>query len=113
MRIYTIVLVLFAVWGTASAQKTEVTQGLTDQVRVSIFPNPATDYINLKMPGIDVRDAQVSMFSLIGNEVRIEQEVIDGEEIRLRVKDLPSGYYLLAIRHEEAGIQATRKFLKR
>lgn len=113
MRISTLVLILLASYGTASAQKSELAQGQTDPMRVSVYPNPASDFISLKVPGVAVRDARITVFSLIGNEVRVEQEIIDDEEIRLRVKDLPSGYYLLAVRHEEAGFQATRKFLKR
>ena len=113
MRISTLVLVLLALYGTASAQKSELAPGQIDPMRVSVYPNPASDFISLKVQGADVREARITVFSLIGNEVRVEQEIIDEEEIRLRVKDLPSGYYLLAIRHEDAGIQATRKFLKR
>lgn len=113
MRISTLVLVLLALYGAASAQKSELAQGQSDLIRVSVFPNPASDFISVKVPGVDVRDARVTVFSLIGNEVRVEQEILDTEEIRLRVKDLPSGYYLLAVRHEDSGIQATRKFLKR
>jgi hypothetical protein len=43
----------------------------------------------------------------------IESELIDAHEIRLRVKELPAGYYFLALRDEETHIKSTYKFLKR
>jgi hypothetical protein len=50
---------------------------------------------------------------VIGNAVEVETETIDDFEIRLKVKDLPVGYYLLALRDEESNSRSTIKFLKR
>ena len=43
----------------------------------------------------------------------VEKEVIDQHEIRLRVKDLPSGYYFLALKDDDTSLRSSFKFLKR
>jgi hypothetical protein len=42
-----------------------------------------------------------------------ESELIDEHEIRIKVKDLDTGYYLLALKDDHAKLQGTYKFLKR
>lgn len=81
--------------------------------RVSVFPNPATEFLIVSAEGLEVSDLRIGMFNIIGNEVSVEPEFSDGAEIRIRVKDLPSGYYLLSIRDEKTGQKTTKKFLKR
>jgi len=80
---------------------------------ISVYPNPATDFISVKSDAADLRSARFVLYTIIGNEVAIEPEFADEAEVRIRVKDLPSGYYLLAVRMEESGFRTTRKFLKK
>jgi hypothetical protein len=51
--------------------------------------------------------------NIIGNRINIETEVIDEHTLRVKVKDLASGYYLLAIKDPESKFRGTYKFLKR
>jgi hypothetical protein len=80
---------------------------------VSIFPNPAVEYLNVKFDNPIAKTAQLTVHNVIGNTVDVEAETIDEHEIRLKVKDLPVGYYLLAVRDEESNSRSTLKFLKR
>ena len=101
---------------SAQAQKEEMnpTGGPYTLINsVSIFPNPAFEYLNVKFEEPIAKKARLTVHNVIGNAVDVESETIDEHEIRLKVKDLPVGYYLLAVRDEESNSRSTIKFLKR
>jgi hypothetical protein len=108
----------FAVIGLSAQaqQKDEATSYGTPQLdprSVSIFPNPAVEYLNVKFENPIAKKAKLTVHNVIGNVVEVETETVDEFEIRLKVKDLPVGYYLLAVRDEESNSRSTIKFLKR
>jgi Secretion system C-terminal sorting domain len=80
---------------------------------VQLFPNPATDYLTIKFELPHAKTIKLAMNTIIGNSLEVEAEVVDDFEVRIKVRDLPSGYYLLAIHDGEANSQNTYKFLKR
>jgi hypothetical protein len=80
---------------------------------VSIFPNPAIEYLNIKFEDPIAKKARLTVHNVIGNAMEVESETIDDHEIRLKVKDLPVGYYLLAVRDDDSNSRSTIKFLKR
>jgi len=81
---------------------------------ISIYPNPvADDFVFVKMDDLDARQVKLTLYNIIGNEIRTEVEVLDQHEVRMRIKDLASGYYLIALRDEGSKFKGTFKFLKR
>ena len=80
---------------------------------VSVYPNPAIDFLNIKLSTLNARHATLKLYNILGNEIAAETEVVDDHEIRVRVKDLSTGYYLLAIRDDQTQFRGTYKFLKR
>lgn len=110
------VMFVLAAAVAAHGQKAELASGGFDPVNkptISVYPNPATEFISVKSDAGDLKSARFVLYTIIGNEVAVEPEMADESEVRIRVKDLPSGYYLLAIRNEESGFRTTRKFLKK
>lgn len=107
-------LLSFSVIGYGQTEGSPIYQevGFTDKL-VQMYPNPASDYLTVKLPTPDASSVQLAMHSVIGNSLNIEKEQIDAYEVRLRVKDLPSGYYFLSIKEENSGLKASYKFLKR
>jgi hypothetical protein len=79
---------------------------------VKFFPNPATEYLNVKFESSQAKDVKVTVHNIIGNVLDVESEVVEDQELRLKVKDLPSGVYLLALK-EDGRTQSCIKFLKR
>jgi hypothetical protein len=79
---------------------------------VKIFPNPAVDFLNVKFETPKAKSIKLTLHNIIGNIMEVESEVIDEYEIRLRVKDLPTGVYVLAVK-EDGAPQNSFKFLKR
>ncbi|HMP98785.1 MAG TPA: T9SS type A sorting domain-containing protein [Cyclobacteriaceae bacterium] len=80
--------------------------------KVEIFPNPATEFVRVKMENTDHRSLRVSVLNIIGNPVKVEVEQQE-EQIILSIKDLPAGYYLISLKSEESLFRGTYKFLKR
>ena len=80
---------------------------------VQAFPNPATEFLNVHFEQPQARKIKLMVYSIIGNTVDVETEIVDDFEIRLKVKDLSSGYYLLALSNPETSFKNTFKFLKR
>jgi len=77
-----------------------------------VYPNPAVDFVSLKFEQPVAKQVTVQLHSIIGNQLEVETEVVDDYELRLKVKDLPSGYYLLDVKLSGASHSAF-KFLKR
>jgi hypothetical protein len=116
-RIFTFLLVI-AFSGSAFAQLTEasnVPQSEKSDISKSItlYPNPTTEFVFVKLGLLNSSHTKLTLHNILGNELTIETEVVDEHEVRVRVKDLPTGYYLLAIRDEETSFRGTYKFLKR
>jgi hypothetical protein len=92
--------------GTAAGQK-------DPQIAVELYPNPATDFVTVSFVEPVAKQTRLMVHNIIGNALDVEVETIDDHEIRIRVKDLPVGYYLVAIRDEQTNGRSTLKFLKR
>jgi Secretion system C-terminal sorting domain len=115
-----ILLVLFAAMSVAaqgfngSKEDFSFQQFRTDPIRqVQIYPNPATEFINIKFEAPIANKVRVSVHNVIGNVMEVESESIDEHEIRVKVKDLSTGYYLLSVKDDRASLNSTYKFLKR
>lgn len=107
-------LLLIGVFGQLKAQKVDFSLASAEPLKaVSVFPNPATDVISVLFDQPLAGNSNLVMYTIIGNEVNIEPELVDDFEVRIRVRELPSGYYLLAVRNEKSGLKVTKKFLKR
>jgi hypothetical protein len=81
---------------------------------ITIYPNPATDYVNIKLNTLTASKVKITLYNILGSEIEIETEVLtDTNEVRVRVKELSIGYYLIAVREEQSQFRGTYKFLKR
>jgi Secretion system C-terminal sorting domain len=80
---------------------------------VHLFPNPVVEYLTIKFEEPVAKKTSLSLHNILGSSMETEREVIDDFEVRLRVKDLPTGYYLLSLKDEHTNQHGTFKFLKR
>jgi hypothetical protein len=117
MRIfYLIVICLCSLAFSANGQareEYEVQHGRVDGKSVHLFPNPAVDYVHVRIDKVPAKKITITVHNIIGNEVPVEIEIVSEHELRVRVKDLDSGYYLLAVKDEEDHFRGTYKFVKR
>lgn len=110
-----IFLIIFSFAVAAKGQSGfEVTTGQQDpQAKIQIYPNPAAEFLHVKLEGVKVGNLQIAVRNIIGNEMQAEIDFVGDDELRLRVKDFNTGYYLLALYDESSNFKGTYKFLKR
>jgi hypothetical protein len=114
-----LLLILFAthlVVGQANTNTKEdyAFQQRVDPIRmVQIYPNPATEFISIKFETPIANKVKLSVHNVIGNVMEAETEVVNEFELRVKVKEFSTGYYLLSIKDERASLNSTYKFLKR
>jgi hypothetical protein len=88
--------------------------GQPDPVKsVQIYPNPATEFLNVKLDAPNAKHAKLTCLNILGSAIELETEIVDDHEIRVRVKDLTSGYYFISVQDEKLKTKSTYKFLKR
>ena len=80
---------------------------------VEIYPNPATDFVNLKFEQPVANKVKLTLHNVIGNSLELESEILSDHEIKVRVKDYPTGYYLISVKDDRLSSAGTFKFLKR
>ena len=80
---------------------------------VSIFPNPAMEFVSVKFEAPVAKQVRLTVHNVIGNTMELDNEIIDEHEIKIRVKDLATGYYLISVKDERINFSGTYKFLKR
>lgn len=80
---------------------------------VELFPNPAVDFINVKIKDSELNNTQIELRSMIGNRVNIDLERISNKEYRVNLEGLSTGYYFLVVKDDFARFKTAIKFLKR
>jgi hypothetical protein len=118
MRALNLIMLLFLLVFASEATLAQGSEsGIPDRAdiakAVSVYPNPAVDFLNIKLTTLNAHHTKLTLYNILGNEISAETEIVDDHEIRVRVKDLSTGYYLLAVRDEQTQFRGTYKFLKR
>lgn len=80
---------------------------------VSIFPNPAVEYVSVKFEAPIAKQITITVHNVIGNAMDVDSELVDEHEIKIRIKDLSTGYYLISVKDAGLNLSYTYKFLKR
>ena len=80
---------------------------------VKLFPNPSVDYLQIEIKNSTLEDPRITLYNIIGNEITLEVEQKEEDVYEIQVKDLPPGYYLIAIKDEKSFFGETYKFVKR
>jgi hypothetical protein len=112
-----VILLILGFATYAQTRQETYTPAHAEQIDISktvhMYPNPAVDYITIKFDAFAAQDIRVSVHNIIGNVMDVESEILDEHEIRVKVKDLSAGYYLIALKDNSQRFQGTYKFLKK
>ena len=112
-KTFVIVFCLIASFITAFSQTKDEGAFASDPIKSAhVYPNPTSEFLNVKFESPTAKKSVFKIHNIIGNEMDVEAEVIDEFEVRFRVKDLHEGYYILAVQNSQSGTKATHKFLK-
>lgn len=93
----------------ASPYGTERTHAVED---IQLFPNPAPEYVHVRLGSLKSSNVKLSVLNVIGSELNPEVETVNDHEMRVRVKELAPGYYFLAVKDESTRFKGIYKFLK-
>ena len=92
------------------------TTGLVDmgansilKTKVSVYPNPATDLLNVNINNASFKNSSVSIFNISGTELLSSNMV--GTSSQFNIESLSSGVYFVKIRNSN-GFDKTVKFIK-
>lgn len=79
-----------------------IVEVIDEKFIVNTFPNPTTDYLNIKVsaqnPKIEIGDFQLEMMDLVGNKIAIEQNFTDEQTVKIDLRYLSSGIYIINLR---------------
>ena len=79
-----------------SLQNTGVyTKILSASERIIVYPNPANDHVNLRIPFADTEGVIIKIFSMEGKEIRSQNS--NAPVLRLNTSDLAEGVYYLNV----------------
>ncbi len=82
-------------------------------ISIYVFPNPASEYINLKINNdTSIDDYDYSIHSLIGNKMAFIEERISGTELRFDINNFNNGYYFILLDSKKENKRRIIKFSK-
>jgi len=114
MKTYIVLSIFLCLVYTGYAQTSDKTDGTSNtqvvsEVKVKIFPNPATSVVNVL--GLkNTSKATISILDIYGNVVLAHQWEIRRNAINIPITTLASGAYIITIRSNEQ--QVRTKFYK-
>ncbi len=118
MRSLYFTIILAALLGSFGAQAqsgSEIGQAERQEISksVQVFPNPAAEFVHVRLEHLNLDNIKVKLHNIIGNEMNVETDKLDEHTLRIKVKDLDAGYYLIALNDDQSKFTGTYKFLKR
>lgn len=83
-----------------------------NQARLTIYPNPATDFAHLKFSDLRAGDYQVDIYNLTGKKVWSKDYYINGHgQHKINVSNLPKGFYLCQLKNENGKAMLTQRLV--
>ena len=125
MKLYllTVFLVLFTaslmVYGQSNPNRNSSVElpsvkkeSLAREIEIEIYPNPADDFLSITLKNTNVKNLQFDVFNIIGNKMDFDYEDAGTGNYKLRIRDLPPGYYLVLVKDPLSKLNKAYKFRK-
>lgn len=113
----TFFVLLVTAWTGAMAQSGELdrfsSSAMEELNKVKIYPNPTDDYLHVEIGNSSLKHPSLVLYNIIGNQVEVPVEKMKDNLYQIQVKNLPPGYYLVAIKDDETFFGETYKFIKK
>ena len=103
--------ITFAIAQSSSARGIPEQFDLSKEVQV--FPNPAIEYVHVRLESVKAEKVKVTLHNILGSEVPAETELVSEHELKVWVKELSAGYYFLALKEEQSGLHRIYKIVKK
>lgn len=77
-----------------------------------VYPNPAEDYIYLKINDQEITsEIKIEVMSIIGNKMNVSHEKIESNLYKILINDIPTGHYYVMVTIDTD--KSLKKFLKK
>lgn len=108
-----ILLLTFIIFSIYTLHAQNITNNLPNSVdslaienQISIYPNPAKYFVNVKVPE-KIKVDKVAIYDLLGKELKLEYTEISDQEYRIQLSSLEDGIYFIKF------INGNRKIVKK
>ena len=81
--------------------------------QIELFPNPASDFIFVKIKDSNLSDVKIELRSMIGNRLTIDIEKVGINQYRIPLKNFATGYYFVVVKDEFSRFNKAYKILKK
>ncbi len=101
---------------TAAAQSNRlarVSANGGDEVKVEVFPNPTTEFLNIDLSHLELVNPKIEFRSIIGTRMTINLQRNGVRKYKVDVQNFPRGYYLVLVRDDPTKFQQTVRFSKK
>ena len=88
------------------------TESLQLEMDVDLYPNPATEFLNVTLNNAQLKNVEIEMYNIIGNKLDFELDRTKLNSYKINVKDLHSGYYLVLVKDPISRYNKAFKFRK-
>ena len=95
--------------GKATSTNPEDKQSTIINTKMSVYPNPASDVLNININNASFKNSNISIYNISGNEVM--NTSMNGASTQLNIESLSSGVYFVKVKNEN-GFDRTVKFIK-
>ena len=109
-------LALFFMAFAASAQSERLASANSngnDKIKVEVFPNPTSDYLNIDLSHLNLQKPKIEIRSIIGTQMRVNLEKNGLKKYKVDVQSFPRGYYLVLVMDDRSKFQQTVRFSKK
>lgn len=77
---------------------------------LDVYPNPADDYLYVKLEKAVKQEIKLEVMSFIGNKMNTSSEKIESDLYKLSFRNIPAGHYYVIISY--GSTKEMKKFLK-
>ena len=101
---------------SVDGDKSELTklkkESLQLEMDVELYPNPASEYLNVTLNNAQLKNVEIEMYNIIGNKLDFEFDRTKLNSYKINLKELHSGYYLLLVKDPMSRYNKAFKFRK-
>lgn len=113
-----VALLVFSLCAMSLSAQTEALASVSatnpgDKVKVEVFPNPTSDFLNIDLSKLDLKKPQLEIRSIIGTKMQVTVEDNGQKKYKVDVQSFPRGYYLVLVRDDRSKFQQTVRFSKK
>lgn len=91
---------------TESYSDIKLVRGIGKSLQVLVYPNPASDIINVVLPEINYNDFEIEIADMSGKIIKTYKEL---NSVRFVIAGLPKGLYLIKVSSKSSGLADTQK----